>query len=261
MGEDEIILAGGNSNDEVVRVGDTVRRAIGPSSATVHSFLNFLSEKGFNKSPRFLGIDDKGCESLSYMHGDCSISPLHWQDDKYITCAAVLLREFHQISSNYISTDEDRWGVVHPDPSQHEVICHNDFAPYNLIFDENGFSAVIDFDLAGPGPRLRDVAYCAYWLVPVSQRANDTREYALADVQAGSTRLKKFCKLYGIAFDVSLLDMMSAVLNRMADESVMIESIGAKAAARLVAEGHIAHWQGEALAFDDYRNTLEANIS
>jgi hypothetical protein len=32
------------------------------------------------------------------------------------------------------------------------VICHNHFAPYNLIFDSAGVIGVIDWDFASPGP-------------------------------------------------------------------------------------------------------------
>ncbi len=49
-----------------------------------------------------------------------------------------------------------------------EVICHNDFATYNLVFDGEGVVGVIDWDFASPGPRLWDLAYLAYRIVPLS---------------------------------------------------------------------------------------------
>jgi thiamine kinase-like enzyme len=45
------------------------------------------------------------------------------------------------------------------------VICHNDFAPYNLVFTDWRPHAIIDFDTAGPRPRawnrvLRGLPLC-----------------------------------------------------------------------------------------------------
>lgn len=45
MAEKEIPLAGGNVNLGVVRVRNTVRRAMTVSSPTVHKFLEHLEEK------------------------------------------------------------------------------------------------------------------------------------------------------------------------------------------------------------------------
>ena len=67
--------------------------------------------------------------------------------------------------------------------------------------------AVIDFDLAGPGPRLWDVAYAAYWMTPLSFHADrHGGAYAQADFADGSRRLKLFCAGYGIPADRALLE-------------------------------------------------------
>lgn len=42
-----------------------------------------------------------------------------------------------------------RRGKMSPRERMH--VSHNDFAPYNLLFNGDSFDAVIDFDLAGPG--------------------------------------------------------------------------------------------------------------
>jgi len=41
----------------VVRIGDTVRRPVGPHSPLVHALLAHLESVGFEGAPRFLGID------------------------------------------------------------------------------------------------------------------------------------------------------------------------------------------------------------
>ena len=47
------------------------------------------------------------------------------------------------------------------------MICHNDVAPYNTVFVDGRPRALIDFDTAGPGPRVWDIAYAAYTFVPL----------------------------------------------------------------------------------------------
>ena len=256
----EIPLSGGNSNGGIVRIDDTVRRTMKPERQSVHRVLSFLHKQDFKSCPQFLGVDDQGRETLTFIEGNCSINPDFWQSDRYLTSAATLLRSYHDAVAPYVARDDDQWEFAYPDKSKHEVICHNDFAPYNLIYDEAGFTAIIDFDFAGPGPRLRDVAYAAYWLVPLSFCAADMKPFSIDDANNNSQRLQIFCNTYGITADNDLLDMVSEVLHYMADESIMIKSIGEKATAKLKDEGHLDHWNSEALSFDSHRKIIENNL-
>ena len=54
-GQVEIRLDGGNTGG-AVRVGDTVRRAAGPWTPSVHALLAHLAGKGLVGSPRPLGL-------------------------------------------------------------------------------------------------------------------------------------------------------------------------------------------------------------
>jgi hypothetical protein len=48
-------LTGGRNASEVVRVGDTVRRAKEPGSASAARLLGYLEASGFPYAPRYLG--------------------------------------------------------------------------------------------------------------------------------------------------------------------------------------------------------------
>ena len=74
-GQAEIPLAGGDVTEGVVRVGDTVRRPVGPHSPLVHALLAHLESIGFEGAPRFLGIDRNGREVLSYVDGEVAGRP------------------------------------------------------------------------------------------------------------------------------------------------------------------------------------------
>lgn len=62
-------LSGGNTT-VVVRIGDTVRRPVGPWTPAVHDVLNHLAAVGFPGSPRVLGVDDAGREILAFVPGE-----------------------------------------------------------------------------------------------------------------------------------------------------------------------------------------------
>lgn len=253
-------LEGGNSNSTVVKIGNTVRRAMGPSSQSVHRLLHFLKNEGFQGSPRVLGVDDEDREILTYLPGSCSITEDAWSSEEILVSAATLLKQLHEITATYSNMPDEAWGYEYPDKNRHETICHNDFGLYNVVIDNNRCTGVIDFDFAGPGPRIRDVAYAAYWFVPISQRASDMKQYAKIDVEAGCKRLKLFCKICNIDANSKLLDMIGEVLHDMADEQLMIRMIGAEKTEQLKRDGHLEHWSGESLAFDQYRAMIEIEL-
>ncbi|MFN8433556.1 MAG: aminoglycoside phosphotransferase family protein [Anaerolineales bacterium] len=260
MEYEEIPLSGGNINSNVVRIGNTVRRATTKVSPTVHQLLLHLEAKGFVGAPRFLGIDEKQREILSYMEGETTFSEALWQADSPLIATAQLLKNYHDATLDFPHKDGLVWGIAYPDISRHEVICHNDFAPYNFIFQSQSPCAVIDFDLVGPGPRVRDVAYAAYWLIPLSFHSADLRPFAEADLKNGSRRLHLFCKTYGIHVNEALMDIVYEVLCFMGDKTKMEEILGGEIAAKLEREGHVKHWQAEAQAFLENRSRFAKNL-
>ncbi|MCF6099442.1 phosphotransferase [Mesorhizobium muleiense] len=259
--EPEIVLGGGNVNVGVVRVGDTVRRAMSRSSPAIHRLLLHLESKAFNGSPRFLGIDGQQREILSYLHGEVGVHPRIWETDEALFSAAGLLRRYHDATKDFLILESDDWTFSYQDRRRHEVICHNDFAPYNFVFSARIPYAVIDFDLAGPGPRLRDVAYAAYWMTPLCFSAPEIKPYTEADVANSSRRLIRFCAHYGVPIDQALLDMVMEVLVDMGDEERVRAGLGAQAADRLRLGGHFEHWRREAEAFALNRGRIEGAIA
>lgn len=259
--EIEIPLEGGNVNAGVVRKGDTVRRAISAQSGNVHLLLTHLEAKGFDAAPRFLGVDVQGREILSYIDGESGYPEYLWQNNDALIAAARMLRSYHDATVDFMGGDLAAWAYRYPDSTKHEVIGHNDFAIYNMIYRNGMPIGIIDFDLAGPAPRLRDLAYLAYWFGPLSFSSDDMTDLSLADLANGSARLKLVCETYGVACDGALLDMVFAQLVSMGDEVAAISMIGEEATARLKDGGHLDHWQREAVAFEAQMDQLRANIS
>jgi hypothetical protein len=76
MSEDghEVFLPGGFTNAGLVRrVGDSVRRPWRPASPAARALLDHLADVGFEGAPRFLGIDGRGREMLSFIPGEAAI--------------------------------------------------------------------------------------------------------------------------------------------------------------------------------------------
>lgn len=165
------ILHGGNMGP-VVRHGDTVRRITGPWTAAVHKLLGAYEHAGVAQVPEVQGVDDQDREILTFIPGEV----LAWQapevlwDPAHLTAAAVLLRNLHDASLQLLDP-QLVWRQPRREPA--EVVCHNDFAPYNLIVSQGELAGVIDFDMASPGPRVWDLSYLGYRLAPYAEDAPD----------------------------------------------------------------------------------------
>lgn len=163
-------LRGGVSAD-VTRLGDTVRRTASAAAPTVHRFLDYLRSNGFDRVPRPLGFDEDGRELFDFIDGRAGHPPItaDLASDEALVGAARAVREFHDLSAGFVA---DGWSTDGADPSgAAEVICHNDLAPFNLIYRGREVAAIIDWDGAAPGRRAWDLAYAAWRLVPLHRPA------------------------------------------------------------------------------------------
>ena len=183
---EEILLPGGNVGG-AVRVGDTVRRPTGPWTPAVHGLLNHLAAAGLPGVPRVLGFDELGREILDYLPGESFGEQV---PDEVLTDAMRWLAEYHRVVASYRPEGVVVWrtseGVLGPD----EIVCMHDFGYYNWIGDEHGFSGVIDWDMAGPGVPLDDIAFAAWNTVPLGIPLDPAYQAArvrlMADAYGGS---------------------------------------------------------------------------
>ncbi len=133
-----------------------VHRPAGPWSSRVHALLRHVSEAGFVGAPVPFGYDSEGREVLSYVPGEVGH---HFPvSDEAVVSAARLLRRYHDATLGF----EPGEGWQTPAIEPVEVLCHGDFAQYNLTFDGDTAVGMIDFDWARPAPRWYDVAYGVY---------------------------------------------------------------------------------------------------
>ncbi len=224
----EEVLTGGGLN-EVVRIGSTVRRPTGPWTPNVHRLLEHLAPLGI--SPAVHGVDERGREVLSYLEGEVGHPPLgeELRSDEVLTAVARMVRRLHDASAELVGRLPPE-GWQFPAVSPVEVICHNDLAPYNMVFRGGVPVGVFDFDGARPGPRWWDVAYTAYCLVPFSP------EFGVVEEQR--RRVGVFCEAYGLP----VAGMGRRVLARLDDMVAMIRE--RPEFRRQREEGHDAYYLG-----------------
>lgn len=172
--EREFVLAGGNLTT-VVRVGDTVRRAAGRWTPFVHRLLKHLRDSGFTLAPEALGLDELGREILSFIPGQTLTESLWpqwvWSDD-LLEEAVMALVDYHQKVANFRpSLVESRLGTVPLGLDQ--IVCHNDFAPYNCVFRDGHLVGLFDWDVVCAGDPSWDLAFFAWHWVPLYPPAPD----------------------------------------------------------------------------------------
>lgn len=195
---EEEVLRGGYVNS-VVRVGDTVRRVPTKSTPTIHRLLAHVRERGVTWVPEPLGYDERGREILTFVPGVVPHETPEWVwPEVVLTDVARCLRQWHEASIGFDVTGAI-WGLETRDPA--EVICHNDFAPYNCVFRDGRLAGAIDFDTCAPGPRLWDIAYTAYRFVPLRPGPEDADlldagECSPFDWPATLARLGSFLDVY-----------------------------------------------------------------
>jgi Ser/Thr protein kinase RdoA (MazF antagonist) len=228
----EQVLAGGNVSAAVVRVGQTVRKPAGPQTPAVEAFLIHLNSAGFEGAPRTLGRDDCGRHVLEYLPGQLAANepPL---DVAGLHRVGRLIRDLHDASAGFEQPPDARWWVVIP-PDREDLICHHDLAPWNLVTGDERW-AFIDWDGAGPGSRLWDLAYAVTGFVPMEDGG---------DPAADGPRMRALADGYRLtaAQRAELPPLIAAHTRGMYDLLRNSAAAGEQPWARLWAEGHGDYW-------------------
>jgi hypothetical protein len=216
---DEQELTGGNTT-AVVRIGDTVHRAAGPWTPTIQRLLTHVRAAGLTEVPEPLGLDDQGREVVSFLPGDVPGWPApEWLwSERVLADAGRLLRRFHDATAGFAVSDAE-WRLPPTEPA--EVICHNDAAPYNMVFRDGRLVGLIDVDTASPGPRILDLAYLAYRLAPLSTDAFAGAGYGVGQLDP-MARLDALTSAYGLPFPRD--EVLDAMVDKLRDLAAWSEA-------------------------------------
>ncbi|WOX17189.1 phosphotransferase [Streptomyces sp. N50] len=183
---------GGGAINAVVRVGETVRRTPAPPERSAHvtGLLALFERQGWCGAPRFLGVDERGREVFQYIEGRAAVSPDERsaaRTDDSLVRVARLVRDFHDLTHGT------------PQAGDQDVVCHNDLAPKNTVYDSAWHPlAFVDWDLAAPGERVHDVAHVCWQYLDLGP--------GVTDVPEAARRIALICEAYGLDDSSWLLD-------------------------------------------------------
>jgi predicted O-methyltransferase YrrM len=247
----EEALTGGNVADSVVRIGATVRKPVLDSTPAVESLLRHLADVGFDGAPRTLGRDEAGRQILEYVPGDMADTMPPMSPDE-LGRLGRLIRTLHDAAEGFEAPPGARWDVLIP-PDSDEVICHHDLAPWNLVRDGDRW-VFIDWDGAGPGSRLWDLAYAAHGFVPM---------IAGGDPAVDGPRLRALVDGYGLddAQRRALPAFIGAHTRGMFELLRSSSLTGRQPWARLWADGHGDHWGPAADYIDEHLDAWTAALT
>ena len=241
-------LAGGNVTTGVVRIGDTVRRPAGRWTPAVHALLCHLAEVGFVGSPRSLGIDDQDRHVVEWIDGQVTHSYARGSDTSPSWReVGALIRSFHDAVAGFVPLADAAWNVV-IEPDERTLIIHHDLASWNFVHGA-GRAVFIDWDLAGPGSALWDLAWAAHGFADLTPGATIT--------DAGR-RLRSLVDGYGLdgTDRERLVALLPTRYQAMFDLLERGHRTGTQPWARLWHEGHGETWRGITTFAIEHRGAL-----
>lgn len=229
----------GGRVDQIMRKGELIYRPAGEWTPTIHKFLHHIRNHGFKNIPEPFGFDNAGNEIVSFISGEVSNYPLSKAaaSMEALISAAQLLRTYHDVSASFINElqGDEIWMLSPQEPA--EVVCHGDFAPYNVVLHGNKAVAIIDFDTAHPAPRIWDIAYALYRWAPLIHPNNPD---GFGTEQEKFKRAHLFCDAYGLSKENRagliqlVIERLESLVNFMQSEA----DSGNEAFKANIADGH-----------------------
>lgn len=187
--------------------GPVVHRPVGPWTPAVHELLDLVAGAGLGGVPRVHGIDDDGREVLSFLVGEALDPGVREPTDDMIADAAAWLRRYHDVVRSW-NPGRRVWRQTDAAPAPGQLICHNDVGTYNWVIAQGRFSGMIDWDQAGPGHPLDDLALLCWTAAPLCDPAR---------AATAARRVRIAADAYRDVDPSALLDAVAPRLNRSVD--------------------------------------------
>jgi aminoglycoside phosphotransferase (APT) family kinase protein len=184
--------------------------------------LRYLRAKGFDRVPIPFGVTD-GRESLTFIQGQSGSDGWAMVVPEEGLCSlARFLREYHEATKGFVLPAGLRWAFDDVSPSAGQVICHGDVGPWNVVWRDGRPVGLVDFDFAGPGDPLLDVAYTLEYVAPFCDDKEAVRWRAYARPPDRRRRIAVFAEAYGLPSTSGVVD---AVIERQQLDIAHVRSL------------------------------------
>jgi aminoglycoside phosphotransferase (APT) family kinase protein len=185
-------------------IGETVHRATGRWTPAVHALLRHLEAVGFEGAPRVLGFDERGRELLTYLPSSAHSRRDATKSDEALEELGRLLRSYHDAVSDFEPPADAVWRLGRrAEPGM--IVCHNDVNPGNVVYREERPYGLIDWDLAGPGWPLTELARTCILFVPLLPD-EVCRDWGFTEIPDRQGRLALLCRSYGVPAGFDAVD-------------------------------------------------------
>ncbi|WP_198411916.1 MULTISPECIES: phosphotransferase enzyme family protein [unclassified Cryobacterium] len=221
-------------------IDGTVRRVPGTWTPAVNALLQHLADKGSIGAPRPLGTDAQGRTVVSFLEGATVGNVRPWprwtHSEEALLDVGDWLRRYHSAVADFVPPAGSMWreGQVW-EPGL--IIGHNDAAPYNAVWNEDGLVGFVDWDMAGPTTHAGDLAWVAFSWVPLHARQLVLEEGFIAFGERRA-RLESFLRAY--KWDGTASDVLELIRQRVQRQLDIIRSVAADGDAtyqRMLAHG------------------------
>ena len=170
-----------------------------------------------------------------------------------------MLRRYHDAVADFVPPPDAAWRFGGPLGAS-DIICHNDFGPYNVVWRDSTVVGMIDWDFAGPAEPAWDLAYAATTFVPL-HHPGIAVPAGMPDMAQTPRRLRLFIDAYGLRDRAGFLDLVLARVEARASDFARLADEGDLAMQQLLARGHLSDMR---LTADHIRRnapSLEAALS
>lgn len=250
--------------ERIVKINNTVHRPAGKWTKQVHKFLTYIRQRGFVLAPNPLGFDKKtGDEIVSYIPGDVINYPLTANASSIdaLKSAACLLRSYHDATLTFVELcnyDNKLWQL--PVRLPVEIICHGDFAPYNVVLQGKKAVGIIDFDTCHPGPRSWDISYALYRWTPLT---NPNNKDGFGSIDEQAIRATIFCDSYGLKKKerVGIPELIIARLESLVDFMHKEASHGNAIYKSNIQSGHDLLYKADIIYIKKYQSYIKDTLA
>ena len=179
-------------------------------TATVHELLRHLRANGFQRVPQPLALV-AGSETLTRIPGRSGVDG--WRmvvREEGLRSFAGFLREYHEATKGFQPSPGAGWAFHDGPTPPGSVICHGDIGPWNMVWRKGLPVGLVNFDFAGPGDPILDVAYALDYVTPFCDDEEALRWRAYTEPPDRRRRLSVFVEAYGWKGTPSLVDAVIA---------------------------------------------------